>query len=110
MATIQNITIDQGADFGMTITVTDANGDPANLSGATIYAQIRSTTHSLITSFTSSVVGDDNNILNLFISGSTSASHPSGASKWDCFVKIGDSYYKVAYGDCYINEAQSSVS
>ena len=110
MATLQNITIDQGADFGMTIAVTDSNGDPIDLSDADIYAEIRSLSHSLITAFTATITGGDSSIINLFVTGSTSAAHPAGASKWDCFVKVGGAYSKVAYGDCFINEAQSAVS
>ena len=110
MATLQNISFDQGADFGMTIAVTDLNGDPADLSSATIFAQIRSTSHSLITPFTATVTGINHNVLNLFVSGATSGAAPAGASRWDCFVKVGDSYSKIAYGDCFINEAQSQVS
>jgi hypothetical protein len=110
MATLQNISFDQGADFGMTIAVTDANGDPADLSSATIFAQIRSVSHSLITPFTVAVTGINHNVLNLYVSGATSGAVPAGASRWDCFVLVNSIYYKVAYGDCFINEAQSEVS
>jgi hypothetical protein len=43
MAIYSNITIDQGSDFSTQITVEDATGYGANLTGYTIFGQIRKT-------------------------------------------------------------------
>lgn len=41
MATKANLYIDQGATFSTTVTLTDSNGDPINLTGYTGAAQMR---------------------------------------------------------------------
>lgn len=43
MAIIANLFIDQGADFSITVDVTDSSGDILNLSGYSAAAQIRKT-------------------------------------------------------------------
>jgi len=104
-ATIQNLTIEQGVDFGVNISVVDLNGSPVNLNGATVVAQIRSIgTHSLLASFTSTL---HNNVIYLSLSGSASLAAPSGAAKWDVLLKIGELSYRVIQGDCFISQAQS---
>jgi len=50
MAIIANLFIDQGADFQITVDVTDVNGAVLNMSGYSASAQIRKT-------YESSVVG-----------------------------------------------------
>ena len=47
MAAISNLYIDQGTDYIAIVTVNDANGDPLNLSGYTIAAQMRKSYGSL---------------------------------------------------------------
>ena len=41
MATIKNLVIDQGTTFSLTVTVSDANVNPLNLTGYTVRAQMR---------------------------------------------------------------------
>ena len=41
MATVNNLVIDQGTTFSLTITVADANGNDINLTGYTLRAQMR---------------------------------------------------------------------
>jgi len=48
MAIYSNLSIDQGADFSSEITVEDATGGPADLTGYTAFGQIRKT-HSSVT-------------------------------------------------------------
>ena len=43
MAILANIFIDQGADFSITVDVTDSSGDVLNMSGYSAAAQIRKT-------------------------------------------------------------------
>ncbi len=52
MAIIANIFIDQGADFSITVDVSDANGNQLNLAGYTAAAQIRKTYESSVLSAT----------------------------------------------------------
>ncbi len=57
MATIQNITIDQDADFTQTLTVKDSTGTVVDLTGQTITCKIRKTHLSTSsTSFTTAIV------------------------------------------------------
>lgn len=57
MAQISNLYIDQGCDYSVTVDVTDATGEPMDLTGYTAEAQIRRTYSSLTTTatFTTSV-------------------------------------------------------
>ncbi len=57
MAIIANIFIDQGADFSITVDVSDANGNQLNLAGYTAAAQIRKTYESstLSATFTTAI-------------------------------------------------------
>lgn len=41
MATVNNLVIDQGTTFSLTITVADSNGNPLDLTGYTLRAQLR---------------------------------------------------------------------
>lgn len=41
MAPVKNLVIDQGADFSVTINITDVNDDPLNLTGYTGRAHLR---------------------------------------------------------------------
>lgn len=41
MATVNNLYIDQGADYSTIVTVSNANGEPFNLTGFDVFAQMR---------------------------------------------------------------------
>ena len=57
MATIQNITIDQDADFTQTLTIKDSTGTVVDLTGSTITSKLRKThLSSSATSFTTALV------------------------------------------------------
>ena len=43
MATIQNLTVDQDADFTQTLTIKDSTGTVVDLSGLTITSKVRKT-------------------------------------------------------------------
>jgi hypothetical protein len=47
MAIYSNLTVDQGSDFSTSITVEDATGNPANLTGYIGHGQIRKTYSSI---------------------------------------------------------------
>ncbi len=56
MATIQNLTIDQDADFTQTLTIKDSAGDVVDLSGQTVTSKLRKThLSSSATSFTTAI-------------------------------------------------------
>ena len=57
MATIQNLTIDQDADFTQTLTIKDSAGDVVDLTGQTVTSKLRKThLSSSATSFTTAIV------------------------------------------------------
>ena len=57
MATIQNLTIDQDADFTQTLTVKDSTGAVVDISGQTVTSKLRKTHLSTsATSFTTAIV------------------------------------------------------
>ena len=57
MATIQNLTIDQDADFTQTLTVKDSTGTVVDISGQTVTSKLRKThLSSTSTSFTTAIV------------------------------------------------------
>lgn len=59
MATIKNLIIDQGTTYSLTITVSDANGNPLNLTDYTFRAQLRKSYGA--TSYTAFTVVPDEN-------------------------------------------------
>ena len=64
MAIIANIFIDQGADFSITVDVSDANGNQLNLTGYTAAAQMRKTyeSSSVSATFTTSIAAADGQV------------------------------------------------
>ena len=60
MAIIANIFIDQGADFSITVDVSDANGNQLNLTGYTAAAQMRKTygSSTISATFTTTITAD----------------------------------------------------
>lgn len=57
MATINNLYIDQGTDYSTIVTVSTANGDPFNLTGFDVAAQMRKSYQSTkFHSFTATVI------------------------------------------------------
>jgi H+/gluconate symporter-like permease len=76
----------QGDDFSMTLTVTDANGNPITLTG-TVAAQIRASRGSatIAGSFTASMAA---NVVTLSLPASVSTTLPQ-LCVWDCAVTQG---------------------
>jgi len=57
MATIQNLTVDQDADFTQTLTIKDSTGTVVDISGQTVTSKMRKTHLSTsATSFTTAIV------------------------------------------------------
>jgi|LWDU01.1.fsa_nt_gi hypothetical protein len=79
---ISNITINQGTDYSLTVTIADDNGDPLDLTGYTLAAQIRKTyTSSTSTPFT--VTTGAAGVITLSLSNETSAGLPAGQYVYD---------------------------
>ena len=95
MAIIANIFIDQGADFSITVDVSDANGNQLNLTGYTASAQIRKTYNSSdsdAVTFSSQVESPaDEGIVNLTLTNSQTSAMKSGRYVYDVEISFVDS-------------------
>lgn len=89
MATVKNIFIDQGSTFTLSLTATDSAGDPINLSGYSVSAQLRKSFSSTnYYNFDASITGSTGNIL-LTLSATTSATAQYGRYMYDVFITNG---------------------
>ena len=88
MAQSLNLTIDQGSDFLVNLTVTDDSGTAYNLTEWTANSSFKKHhTASTYHDFTSEVVVASTGNLNLVLPGSTSATIPSGRYYYDVVLK-----------------------
>ena len=89
MATKANLIIDQGTTFSSTVTLTDTNGDPIDLSDYTGAAQMRkSCTSSSQTAFTVAL-GGSNGTITLSLTANATANISGGRYLYD--VELTDS-------------------
>lgn len=77
-----NLSLYAGDDFYMNLTVTNPDGSPADLSQATVLAQIRSAANLVLATFSSNVVG---NVIELHLTSGASAGLPA-SGVWDCQI------------------------
>ena len=84
MATIQNLTIDQDADFTQTLTVKDSTGTVVDLTGLTITSKVRKT-HLSTTSydFTTAAVSATDGTCSVTMTDTVSATLTEGRYVWD---------------------------
>lgn len=83
MATKANIYIDQGSTFSTTVTITDINGDPIDLTGYTGAGQMRkSYTSSTAYNFTISV-GNTSGVVTLSMTANATANIAGGRYLYD---------------------------
>lgn len=102
MATRANITIDQGATFNTSISLTDDNGDPLDLTGYTCQGQIRTTYSSInAISFTTNL---SNGSVSLFLDSNTTSSMYNSRYVYDVILTdIHNNITRVVEGIVYIN-------
>ena len=83
MATKANILIDQGSSFSTTVTITDSNGDPVDLTGYSGAAQMRKS-YTSSTAYTFTVnVGNTSGTLTLSMTANTTANIAGGRYLYD---------------------------
>jgi len=107
-----DITILQGSDFALDLTVQDAVGDPIDITGATILSQIRTSWDApVIATFTSLITDGVNGKFNIYLRGATSqAINPPVNAKYDVLVTLVDNTrIRVLEGNCTIHLAISHV-
>ena len=92
MATISNIFIDAGADYLITVTVTDSSGSALDLTGYTAAAQIRKTYESsaATVAFTVAFASDrTTGQLDLTLTGAQTAAVTQGRYVYDVLITSG---------------------
>tara|TARA_B110001454_G_scaffold200609_1_gene206362 strand:- start:281 stop:613 length:333 start_codon:yes stop_codon:yes gene_type:complete len=84
MATIQNITIDQDADFTETLTVKDSTGTVVDLTSQTITSKIRKTHLSTTSySFTTAAVSATDGTCSITMTDTVTSGLSEGRYVWD---------------------------
>ena len=84
MATIQNLTIDQDADFTQTLTVKDSAGAVVDLTGQTVTSKVRKTHLSTTSySFTTALVSATDGTCSITMTDTVTASLTEGRYVWD---------------------------
>ena len=99
--TAENFSIDQGADFSKTFTVTTDGSTAYDISGLTLQAQMRKSydSSSATATFTATVVSGSAGTYKLTLSNSTTANITSGRYVYDVELILADSTIeKVHYG------------
>ena len=98
MAVRANLIIDQGTDFTTTITVTDVDGNPVNLTGYTGAAQMRKH-YSSIKSYAFNVSANSaNGQVTLSMNAATSNTIPFGRYVYDCELLSGNTISRIFEG------------
>jgi hypothetical protein len=94
---VVNLRLYQGDDFYLDVTVTDADGNPADLSSYTARAQVRSSppngTNPPMATFTATIAG---NVVHLHLPASEAVNLANPAC-WDCEID-GDDLTTLVYG------------
>ena len=84
MATIQNITIDQDADYTETLTIKDSTGTVVNLTGQTITSKIRKTHLSTSsTSLTTAIISATAGTCSITLTDTVTSGLSEGRYVWD---------------------------
>ena len=90
MATIQNITIDQDADYTETLTVKDSTGTVVDLTSLTITASMRKHHLSVTkTDFTTAVVSASAGTCTISLTDTVTAALAEGRYVWDLVTATG---------------------
>ena len=84
MATIQNLTVDQDADFTQTLTIKDSTGTVVDITGQTVTSKMRKTHLSTsATSFTTAIVSGTAGTCSITLTDTVTAALTEGIYVWD---------------------------
>ena len=98
MATVQNITIDQGTTFELNITMTNSDGSAKDLSDYTVTAQLRKSYYSSTsTSFTVETV-DLSGQITLSLTAAQTGNLKAGRYVYDCEAASASETIRVVEG------------
>ena len=103
MAQEINLTVDQGSNLNIEITVTAANGDLWDLSTYTINSQVRKNPYTN-TAYSFAATGAANGLLTMTMNAETSAAVPAGRYLYDVEIKsTSNTTTRVQEGLIYFN-------
>ena len=92
MAIIQNLTIDQDADFTQTLTVKDSTGTVVDITGQTVTSKIRKTHLSTsATAFTTAIVSGTDGTCSITLTDTVTSGLTEGRYVWDLTTTDGSS-------------------
>ena len=90
MATIQNLTVDQDADFTQTLTVKDSTGTVVDISGQTVTSKLRKThLSSTATAFTTAIVSGTDGTCSITLTDTVTSGLTEGRYVWDLTTTSG---------------------
>jgi hypothetical protein len=103
MAILANIFIDQGADFSITVDVTDSSGDILNMSGYTAAAQIRKTySSSTISATFTCTVQEASGQVTIALTDTQTTALEAGRYVYDMTVTSGSTTTRVVEGQAIV--------
>jgi hypothetical protein len=104
MATIQNLYIDQGTTYSLTITVSDQNGDVKDLTDYTVTAQMRKSYYSsTATSFTASASSPTDGEITISLTATQTSALKAGRYVYDIEIASDEETLRVLEGIVVIN-------
>jgi fructoselysine-6-P-deglycase FrlB-like protein len=107
-----DINLEQNSDFLVTITVTDGS-TPINLTGYTLYSQIRETpSTAILASFTTEIVNAAAGIFQMTLDSSVTKTLPAniGALRYDVIMINGGSQQRLIYGNVNVRDAITVIA
>lgn len=104
MATIQNLYIDQGTTYSLTITVSDQNGDVKDLTDYTVSAQMRKSYYSsTATSFTASASSPTDGEVTISLTAIQTSALKAGRYVYDIEIASDEETLRILEGIVVIN-------
>ena len=104
MATIQNLYIDQGTTYSLTITVSDQNGDVKDLTDYTVRGQLRKSYYSSTsTSFTASATSPTDGEITISLTATQTSALKAGRYVYDIEIESDEETLRVLEGIVVIN-------
>jgi hypothetical protein len=104
MATIQNLYIDQGTTYSLTITVSDQNGDVKDLTDYTVRGQLRKSYYSnASTNFTASATSPTDGEITISLTATQTSALKAGRYVYDIEIESDEETLRVLEGIVVIN-------
>lgn len=104
MAAIQNLYIDQGTTFSLTITISDQFGDVKNLTDYTVAAQLRKSYYSsTATDFTANISAPTDGEVTISLTATQTSALKAGRYVYDIEIESEEETLRVLEGIIVVN-------